>query len=200
MRAIGVSHTACKDEFRRNLWSHSWSVFSFFITYICINSSNSRLTSLKYFYKILFYQKNSRTSAVSSTSFRSILIFASCVVGTCNIQYRWVFIWRFVFLVHYNGKLSVGIIVTLLGRWRILMARYLLSSGMSFVLLYKKKLRTSAVSSTNFRSILIFASCVVGTCNILQVQYRWVFIWRFVFLVDYNGRCWHFYFEWGILS
>ena len=28
-------------------------------------------------------------------------------------------------------------------------------------------LRTSAVSSTNFRSILIFASCVVGTCNIL---------------------------------
>ena len=31
MRAIGVSHTACKDEFRRNLQSHSWSVFSFFI-------------------------------------------------------------------------------------------------------------------------------------------------------------------------
>ena len=29
MRAIGVvSHTACKDEFRRNLRSHSWSVFS----------------------------------------------------------------------------------------------------------------------------------------------------------------------------
>ena len=31
IRAIGVSHTACKDEFRRNLRSHSWSVFSFFI-------------------------------------------------------------------------------------------------------------------------------------------------------------------------
>ena len=31
MRAIGVSHTACKDEFRRNLRSHSWSAFSFFI-------------------------------------------------------------------------------------------------------------------------------------------------------------------------
>ena len=29
MRAIGVSHTACKDEFRRILRSHSWSVFSF---------------------------------------------------------------------------------------------------------------------------------------------------------------------------
>ena len=27
--AIGVSHTACKDEFRRNLRSHSWSVFLF---------------------------------------------------------------------------------------------------------------------------------------------------------------------------
>ena len=36
--------------------------------------------------------------------------------------------------------------------------------------------RTSAVSSTNFRSILIFASCVVGTCNILTV---WVsFYWE----------------------
>ena len=31
MRAIGVSHTACKDEFRRNLRPHSWSVVSFFI-------------------------------------------------------------------------------------------------------------------------------------------------------------------------
>ena len=31
MRAIGVSHTACIDEFRRNLRSHSWSVFSFFM-------------------------------------------------------------------------------------------------------------------------------------------------------------------------
>ena len=27
MRAIGVSHAACKDEFRQNLRSHSWSVF-----------------------------------------------------------------------------------------------------------------------------------------------------------------------------
>ena len=31
VRAIGVSHTACKDEFRRNPRSHSWSVLSFFI-------------------------------------------------------------------------------------------------------------------------------------------------------------------------
>ena len=34
---------------------------------------------------ILFYKHISRTSAVSSTNFGSILIFASCVVGTCNI-------------------------------------------------------------------------------------------------------------------
>ena len=40
-------------------------------------------------YVVCFYFINnfSRTSAVSSTNFRSILIFASCVVGTCNIQY-----------------------------------------------------------------------------------------------------------------
>ena len=33
IRAIGVSHTACKDEFRRNPRSHSWSLFSIFIIY-----------------------------------------------------------------------------------------------------------------------------------------------------------------------
>ena len=27
IRAIGVSHAACKDEFRQNILSHSWSVF-----------------------------------------------------------------------------------------------------------------------------------------------------------------------------
>ena len=32
-RAIGVSHTACKDEFRQNLRFHSWSAFSIFIIY-----------------------------------------------------------------------------------------------------------------------------------------------------------------------
>ena len=33
----------------------------------------------------LFYTNIPSTSAVSSTNFGSILIFASCVVGTCNI-------------------------------------------------------------------------------------------------------------------
>ena len=33
-RAIGVSHTACEDEFRQNLRSHSWRVFSFFKIYV----------------------------------------------------------------------------------------------------------------------------------------------------------------------
>ena len=40
--------------------------------------------------------------------------------------------------------------------------------------------RTSAVSSTNFRSILIFVGCVVGTCNILEstiwVSFYWVLL------------------------
>ena len=48
MRAIGVSHTACKDEFRRNLRSHSWSVFSFFIRYICAININILLFCLNY--------------------------------------------------------------------------------------------------------------------------------------------------------
>ena len=30
IRAIGVSHTACRDEFRQNLRSHSWSYFYFY--------------------------------------------------------------------------------------------------------------------------------------------------------------------------
>ena len=37
-----------------------------------------------------FYKNVSRTSAVSSTNFGSILIFASCVVGTRNILRMWV--------------------------------------------------------------------------------------------------------------
>ena len=37
------------------------------------------------------------------------------------------------------------------------------------VLFYKIILTTSAVSSTNLGSILIFASCVVGTCSIYYV-------------------------------
>ena len=41
----------------------------------------------------------------------------------------------------------------------------------SDLIFYKTiSLRTSAVSSTNFGSILIFASCVVGTCHILYTR------------------------------
>ena len=50
MRAIGVSHTACKDELRRNLRFHSWSVFSFFIisilgyySLVCVSGGLRRL-------------------------------------------------------------------------------------------------------------------------------------------------------------
>ena len=38
-----------------------------------------------------FYKYISRTSAVSSTNFGSIFIFASCAVRTCNIPCGWVF-------------------------------------------------------------------------------------------------------------
>ena len=40
-RAIGVSQTACKDGFRRNLRSHSWSVFSFLKYYTRLNGYSS---------------------------------------------------------------------------------------------------------------------------------------------------------------
>ena len=46
-------------------------------------------------------KKNSRTSAVSSTNFRSILIFASCVVGACNrLYYMGEFLLGGVLFVH----------------------------------------------------------------------------------------------------
>ena len=46
------------------------------------------------------------------------------------------------------------------------------------------------MNSTNFGSILIFASCVVGTCNIL---YGGEFLLGGVlFFVHYNGKCWYF--------
>ena len=47
---------------------------------------------------------------MSSTNLRSILIFASCVVGTCNILYGWVFYWEgSYFLSTRSIVVSVGI-------------------------------------------------------------------------------------------
>ena len=43
-------------------------------------------------------------------------------------------------------------------------------SRLRFFVFYIKIARTSAVSSTNFGSILILASCVVGTCNMYHVS------------------------------
>ena len=54
------------------------------------------------------------------------------------------------------------------------------------------------MSLTNFRSILIFAGCVVGTRNILYGFY--FFLGGVLFFVHYNGECWYLYFRWGILS
>ena len=46
------------------------------------------IPGIYYTYNVDFIKNISRTSAVSSTNFRSILIFASCVVGTCTILYQ----------------------------------------------------------------------------------------------------------------
>ena len=54
MRAIGVSHTACKDEFRRNLRSHSWSAFSFFIIYVALFRNPFELTPCVALHCILY--------------------------------------------------------------------------------------------------------------------------------------------------
>ena len=51
-RAIGVSHTACKDEFRQNIRSHKWSVFSFFI--ICVNEISRFFGLIRYTIHICF--------------------------------------------------------------------------------------------------------------------------------------------------
>ena len=34
IRAIGVSHTTCKDKFRQNIRSPSWSVYFFYNIYL----------------------------------------------------------------------------------------------------------------------------------------------------------------------
>ena len=49
------------------------------------------------------------------------------------------------------------------------------------------------MSSTNFRSILIFASCVVGTRNILYVGD--FILGGVLFFVHYNGMCRYLYFR-----
>ena len=61
----------------------------------------------------------------------------------------------------------------------------------------KNSSRTSAVSSTNFRSIVMFASWLL----VLVIYYVGEFLLGGVlFLVHYNGKCWYFYFRWGILN
>ena len=51
------------------------------------------------------------------------------------------------------------------------------------------------MSSANFRSILIFASCVVGTYNILYVGE--FLLGGVLFFVHYNGKCGYLYFKVG---
>ena len=89
---------------------------------------------------------------MSSTNFRSILIFASCVVGSCNYYVGEFFLMGGVSFFCSNIYVHIYI---------------LFLSTIMVLVFYKNSSKTSAVSSTNFGSILIFASCVVGTCNIL---------------------------------
>ena len=56
------------------------------------NSEQHKLSSSFH----IFYENISGTSAVSSTNFGSILIFASCVVGTCKILYVGEFFSQFI--------------------------------------------------------------------------------------------------------
>ena len=49
------------------------------------------------------------------------------------------------------------------------------------------------MSSTNFRSILTFASCIVGTCNMLDYMGEFSLVGGVLFFVHYNGKCWYFY-------
>ena len=98
-----MSHTACKDEFRSNIRSHSWSVFSFFILSGGVRIQSTTTSYLKhvliitafenksgntvvehdatvpngYAVTLTFYKSIFRTSAVSSTKFASIRIFSS---------------------------------------------------------------------------------------------------------------------------
>ena len=72
MRAIGVSHTACKDEFRRNLRSHSWSVFSFFIIYTSI---------------YIFYKKHFKDVSREFDEFQVNIHLCQLRRGTCDILF-----------------------------------------------------------------------------------------------------------------
>ena len=61
----------------------------------CKTNHGVRKKTCSFGLRTRYFIKNiSRTSAVSLTNFRSILIFASCVVGTCNILYGWVYYWE----------------------------------------------------------------------------------------------------------
>ena len=80
---------------------------------------------------------------MSSTNFGSILIFASCVVGACNILYGWAFYWEGSYFLS-TIIINVGIF-TLGGEFR---AR----RNIIFIILYKFII-ADAVSNT-LRSII----------------------------------------------
>ena len=75
IRAIGVSRTACKDEFRRNLRSHSWSEFSFFI--ICPPHTATHCTDTE-----LRITVHTHTKSLAVLLYPGILVLA-CLDSVC---------------------------------------------------------------------------------------------------------------------
>ena len=101
MRAIGVSHTACEDEFRRNLRSHSWSVFSFFIIlYISLSAlafffffyppadGEKESFSLPHF-RVFSYASCVDLTSVLKESYRGSIIFSGMIVCGFKPKYYW---------------------------------------------------------------------------------------------------------------
>ena len=103
--------------------------------------------------KCLFYKKYFKDVSRKLDEFlvNTHLCKLRCWYSTCNIPCGWVFSW-------WEGSYSF--------------VSKIYTRCMYFLM---NIFRTSAVSSTNFGSILIFASCVVGTC---YIRYGWVLYWE----------------------
>ena len=58
IRAIGVSHTACKNEIRQNILSHSWCVF--FVRNIHVNILHCIFQKLAHCARLSGYEENTQ--------------------------------------------------------------------------------------------------------------------------------------------
>ena len=110
MRAIGVSHTACKDEFRQNLRSNSWSkvgVYFYFYSNSAITGTTPHATNKRYYWhrchvppflyqywwRCLTYVPTAEsivlfTGTLSTTRFVSSFLFISFIIPRAFILSR----------------------------------------------------------------------------------------------------------------